>query len=215
MISPKDLNLPAKFGEYRQGQFETAAKIAGNDKYIYLLDAPTGSGKSLIAATVQRLIGKQMVYLCATKQLQDQILNDFSYARLLKGRSSYICNKYRNMFPEVSAEDCTNSKENPCPHDSECYYLKAKREAISAPLAVLNIAYFLSEANYIGTFTDIEYLTIDECDVMEDQLMNFIEVAITSKQLSELDIQPPKFKTKFESWVEWANEALNILNPRL
>jgi len=119
------------------------------------------------------------------------------------------------MFPEVSAEDCTNSKENPCPYDSECYYLKAKREAISAPLAVLNIAYFLSEANYIGTFTDIEYLTIDECDVMEDQLMNFIEVVITSKQLSELDIQPPKFKTKFESWVEWANEALNVLNPRL
>ncbi len=215
MLVPKDFQLPEKFTTFRPGQLEITAKIAASDKYAFLLDAPTGVGKSLIAAMVQRLRGTQIVYICTTKQLQDQLLHDFPYARTLKGRSNYPCLKYKDMFPRVTAEECRKSELNPCDFENQCPYLVAKREALRAPIAVLNTAYFLTEANYIGTFSNTEYLVIDEFDAIEDTLMSFVEVLITQKQLDKLEIDPPKLKTKFASWVEWSRTALNVLEPRL
>lgn len=215
MLTPQDLGLPLKFKEFRLNQFEIATKIATSPKYAYLLDASTGSGKSLIGATVQKLLNKNVVYVCTTKQLQDQILNDFPYARILKGRNAYPCNKYMKMFPEISAEDCSKTEVSSCNFENDCYYLRAKAAALSAPIAVLNTAYFLSEANYIGTFSNLEFLVIDEFDTVEEQLMSFIEVLITQRQLNELNLDKPKYSTKFDSWIEWANAAIKILIPRL
>lgn len=215
MLTPKDYSLPDKFPAFRGGQFEVSARVAVSQKYIYMLDAPTGVGKSLIAATVQRLLGKNILYVCTTKQLQDQLLSDFPYARTLKGRSNYPCLMYRGMFPRVTAEDCRHSESHPCDHKPACPYMIAKQEALRAPVAVLNTAYFLTEANYVGTFSGYEYVVIDEFDTTEDMLMNFIEVLITQRQLDNLRLDPPKFKTKFESWVEWSKEAVRILEPRL
>jgi len=214
MITPQDLDLPKKFTGFRQNQFEIAAKIAASQKYAYLLDAATGTGKSLIAATVQRLIGKNVVYTCTTKQLQDQILRDFPYARILKGKQSYKCLRFPRMYPEVSAEDCTHSDFKKCYHFDECPYRIAKNASLASPLAVLNLAYFLSEANYVGSFSGTEYLIVDEFDVVEDQLMSFVEVLITQKQLDDLQLDNPKYTTKFESWMEWAQAAIKILTPR-
>jgi len=215
VLTPADLSLPEKFGSWRPGQLQTAAKIAASQKYAFLLDAPTGSGKSLIAAAVQRILGKSVVYCATTKQLQDQLLHDFPYARTLKGRNNYPCLKYEKMFPRVSAEDCTHSKDNECKYHNKCPYMRAKREALAAPLAVLNIAYFLSEVNFVGAFSGCELLVIDECDTLEDQLMSFTQLVITQRQLNNLDISPPRYKTKFESWVEWARRALDNLIPQL
>ncbi len=215
MLTPKDLELPEKFTSFRPGQLEIATKIAVSKKYAYLLDAPTGVGKSLIAAAVQKLLGKQVVYVCTTKQLQDQLLKDFPYARTLKGRNNYPCAKYPKMFPRVSAAECTKTPAHPCAQEGECAYMIAKRAALSSPLAVLNTAYFLTEANYVEGFSGLDFLVIDEFDTVEDLLMGFIEVLITQRQLDQLELEPPKFKTKFESWIEWSKQAIGILEPRL
>lgn len=215
MLKPSEFGLPEKFTEFREDQFEIAAKITSSTKYAYMLDAPTGVGKSLIAALVQKLMEKKIVYLCTTKQLQDQLLHDFPYARTLKGRGNYVCLKYKNMYPRVTAEECSNTEVNPCEQLGACPYMVAKREALMAPLAVLNTSYFLTEANYVGTFSDQEMIVLDECDLLDDALMSFVDVTITQKQLDSLGLDPPKYKTKFDSWVEWANEAANVLKPRL
>ncbi len=213
---PADLQLPPKFKTFRNRQLEIAAKITHSQSYAYMLDAPTGVGKSLIAATVQRLLNQRLTYLCTTKQLQDQLLRDFPYAKQVKGRSNYRCLKYPSMFPNISAAECTHKPPmNECKYISACPYVVAKEEALHAPLAILNTAYFLSEANYVGGFSDASFLVIDEFDTLEDQLMGFIEVVITQKQLSRLDVAPPKLKTRFESWVSWANETLKALVPEL
>jgi len=215
MITPIMFDLPEKFSSFRENQFEVAAKIASSPKYCFMLDAPTGSGKSLVAATVQRLMEKQILYICTTKQLQDQLLHDFPYARTLKGRGNYPCLKFKNMYPRITAEECTNKESDPCPLKNACPYMVAKREALGAPIAVLNTSYFLTEANYIGTFSGQNMIVMDEADTLEDALMSFVDVTITQKQLDSLRLEPPKFKTKFESWVQWASEAAQILRPRL
>jgi len=214
-ITPSDFGLPEGFTEFRPNQLEVAAKIASTPKFAYMLDSPTGTGKSLIGATVQRLIDKKVVYVCTTKQLQQQLLQDFPYARTLMGRSNYRCLKYSNMYPRITAEECTNSETSPCEQMGACPYMIAKREALSAPLAILNTSYFLTEANYVGTFSDQDMVILDEGDTIEDNLMSYVDVTITKKQLDQLQLESPRYKTKFESWIDWANEAVGVLNPRL
>lgn len=208
MITPPDLELPEKFAEWRPGQLEISAKIAGSPKYAYLLDAPTGTGKSLIGAAVQRIVSKSVIYLCTTKQLQDQLLADFPYAKTLKGRNNYPCVPHLRDFPTITAEDCTHSQAKPCSDQNECPYIVAKRAAIRAPLAILNTSYFLHEANFVGGFSGRDLIIVDEFDTLEGQLMNFIEVLITKRQLDSLNLSPPRYKTKFEAWVDWANGAI-------
>lgn len=215
MITPSDLGLPSKFTEFRPNQLDIAMKAAASTKYAYLLDAATGTGKSLVAGTVQKLLGTRIVYTCTTKQLQDQILVDFPYARLLKGRNAYPCVRHRRMYPEVTAEDCSNTEARPCNHVNECIYLLEKEAALAAPLAVLNLSYFLHEANHVGQFSGAGFLVIDEFDSVEDQLMSFVEVSITQKQLDEIGLDEPKLVTKYESWLEWSRAALKIMRPRL
>ncbi len=206
MLTPDKLGLPEKFNSWRPLQLVSIVKIRQSEEYCFLLDAPTGSGKSLTGAAIQKMSGNRAVYLCTTKQLQDQLLADFPYARTLKGRGNYKCLNMPKLFPSISAEHCTNSDKRPCHKQGDCPYMVAKLEAARAPLAVLNTAYFLSETNYVqkSLFRGTDMLIVDECDTIEDQLMGFIQFIITQKQLDRLDVPPPKFKTKFESWVEWA-----------
>lgn len=169
--------------------------------WVYDITVPSGKFCT-VAATVHN---------CTTKQLQDQLLHDFPYARTLKGRNNYPCLKFRNMFPSITAEMCTHTETNECALRGGCPYLIDKRRALEAPLAVLNVAYFLSEANFVGGFSERGPLVVDEFDTIEDQLMSFVELAVTKKQLENLNIPPPKYKTKFESWVEWARPTYDEL----
>ena len=206
MPTPHQLGLPEHFEQFRPNQLETAAKIANDSHFAFLLEAPTGIGKTVISTTAQALLGKQAIHLVSTKQLQEQILADFPDARTLKGRANYPCEKFKNRFPEVNADLCTHTKQTPCPHLHTCAYTVAKRAALGAELAVLNVAYFLSEANFVGAFSGRDFMVADEIDSLENQLMSFVELTVFLRQIERLGLQPPKYKTKFESWVDWGKE---------
>lgn len=55
-----------------------------------LICAPTGIGKSHVAATVARSLGSSIV-ITAQKILQDQYVKDFSWLRSIKGKSNFPC----------------------------------------------------------------------------------------------------------------------------
>ena len=232
MKTPKQLNLPKKFQDWRPGQGELVEQIAGSPEEVFLLDAPTGTGKSLVGIAVHqtrvlsktgrevlaRLSGKpevtyehQCIFVTRTKQLQDQILQEFPGAKTMKGRANYPCLKHEKDFPNYSAEDCTHTEGNPCDkyRPYECPYFKAKRIAMKAPLAVLNTSYFLTEVNGPGMFSGPDLLIIDEIDTLESELMNFIQLKITTKQLNRFGLELPKDPHSLQGWLVWA-DALNI-----
>lgn len=213
--TPLGLKLPPKFAEWREHQLLSVMRVHGSSKDCFLLDAPTGSGKSVTAAAVQRLSKEKELYLCTTKLLQEQLLADFPYARTLFGRSNYPCAKAPHLFPSVSADSCTMDKLSNCSLSHRCPYMIAKRKALDADLAVLNMSYFLHEANYAGSFCGYNTVVIDEADTVEGQLMNFVELVVTKKQLDRLGIPPPRHKTKFESWVEWAHPTMAAASREL
>ena len=224
-LSPEDLGLPEKFSEFRPQQLMALERIARTDKKVILLQAPTGSGKTLIMAAMGRHLDTQVLYTCHTKQLQGQVIDDFPYAVELKGRANYFCLKGGYTCNECTSErgsssrrlcnDCkyqfcdfkTSGKEmDKCPCSSDCPYSLQKRRAKEADLAVLNMAYFLNEANYSGDFSGWPWVALDEGDLTENALMSFIEVTITAARIEQLRIAPPKKKTVAQAWVEWAED---------
>ncbi len=226
--NPKLADLPGWFQGLRDHQrvaireiltaYEEGAKCV-------VLDAPTGSGKTLIGETVRRLLrgvgglGGQSVcsYICSSKALQDQFIRDYPYARVLKGRSNYATELYPERFlnkDPLTCGDCTKSPGSGdsclwCNDVSGCPYEQAKSAALSGDLAVLNTSYFLAECNGPGRFSRGGLVICDEADCAEQELMSHVEVRISERRLKQYGLTTPKYVTKPESWAEWAEDALD------
>ncbi len=222
--NPLLADLPAWFKGLRDHQriaireiltaYEEGAKCV-------VLDAPTGSGKTLIGETVRRLLSgvgqvRSCSYICSSKALQDQFTRDYPYAKVLKGRNNYATELYPERFLNknpLSCGDCTKSPGNSdgcmwCTDTSVCPYEVAKGAALRSSLAVLNTSYFLSECNGPGRFSRGGLVIADEADCLESELMSHVEVRISERRLKQYGLTTPRFVTKPESWTEWAEEAL-------
>lgn len=85
--------LPEKFKEFRPHQIDAVNEVLehfDDGAHLVNVDAPTGAGKTLIGEAVRLLHpSRKALYVCTTKTLQDQFLEDFDYALLIKGRANY------------------------------------------------------------------------------------------------------------------------------
>jgi ATP-dependent DNA helicase DinG len=158
---------------------EEAVEAFNAGAEVVFMDAPTGSGKTLIGQRVAAELDMKALYICTDKQLQQQFADDFPYARQIKGRNNYRT-QYGNR--DVSADDCTAQTRDDscmwCDGYSSCPYQLAKSAAKQAPMAVLNTSYFLTTANYTKEFTPNELVIVDEADALESALMGFIEYTV-------------------------------------
>lgn len=196
-------------------QFET--------NQVVFLDAPTGTGKTLIADCVRQVVSPRAIYLCSSISLQHQFQRDFPNAAILKGRSNYPTLDYPNRFtpgsPQVSLScaDCNKRKDdrgykcNWCSDVKSCPYEKAKAGALRSELVCANSYYFLYEANYVGTLSKRGLVIVDEVDTLESVLLSFIQVEITENRMKEFKLPYPDKKTVMSTWIEWANECKEVV----
>lgn len=233
------IELPKWATEIRPHQMKALQEVletyqAGHS--IALLDAPTGAGKTLIGELVRQSLNCRAVYICSSINLQEQFAKDFPQAAVLKGRTNYATADSPSKFPELNAGDCQKQRadlpacfdcdpeyidfEIPhcqwCHPVKECPYEQAKAIAIRSPLVCTNTAYFLHEANYVGNLPLARQLIIvDEADLLEDNLLSFVEVRISKRRAEELGIEAPAKKTVEAAWVEWAIYAEQALKKAL
>lgn len=184
------------------------------DNAVVFLDGPTGTGKTLIAELIRLDQGLQALYICSDKALQDQFARDFPYAKVLKGRANYPT----QSNPNATAADCVaNKPTDPCFHcedgHSACPYQIAKREALAADLAVTNISYFLTEANYVGGFSGRDLIIVDEADTLESQLMGFVEYRVPIKYMEMARMEPPKKGARKTTIIQWMEEFVDTFEP--
>ena len=201
------------FSSWRPYQSETIKQILDSDNKVSILSAPTGSGKSLIAMSICKEYQRSL-YLCSTKMLQDQLTNDYPGIPILKGRNNYPC-AYNQMtsssFPQITCDDCIaeigEENENDC-KKSKCIYEIQKKIALKSQIAILNMTYFITEANFIGRFKECDMICVDECDLLEREMLRFVSLSISDRQMERFSLEPPQYKTKFEAWKVWVNKYL-------
>ena len=106
-----DDNFPME--EFREGQreaIEYAVDKFNAGKRVVIIEAPTGSGKSAIGMTIANMANRSY-YLTITKQLQDQLTQDFEEIVELKGRNAYPCTFYKREGAKLVTRKLLSQKE--------------------------------------------------------------------------------------------------------
>ena len=126
---------------------------------IYLLDAPTGSGKSIIAMIVSDFLiykGKRGYILASDLVLHQQYVNDFRKLQLwnwgnIKGVDNYNCavNGERFSVGDCKSKGLSYDAAESLPCFKHCGYLTSRKKAIRSPLALLTYPYGLIQRNYV------------------------------------------------------------------
>src|SRR5215469_5482042 len=105
-LNPLLEDLPPQFVSFRPHQITAVNQILRAFEMgarCVVLDAPTGSGKTLIAEAVRRMLRVETAaYVCSGKELQKQFEGDFPYSYLLMGRANYPTLNFADSFhPEA------------------------------------------------------------------------------------------------------------------
>ena len=154
-----------------------------------ILDAPTGSGKSIIAMYISNYLfekyQKSGYILTSNLALQDQYESDFYRFNQnnfisLKGYQNYTCSvsgtsvkdgfcrSYDLPMNQVKKLDCYDS----------CSYYKRRSGAINSPTALLNYQYWLVQKNYVqikfgfSSFKRRDFIIFDEAHNIDMILHN-------------------------------------------
>lgn len=149
--------------EFRPQQKEAILDIiaAYEDDHngIYLLDAPTGSGKSVIAMLFADFLafkGNRGYILASDLSLHEQYVKDFRKMQLwnwgnIKGVDNYKCVVNGEKF---SVGECKNkgtsyeaAESLPC--FKQCGYLTSRKKSIKSPVSLLTYPYALIQRNYV------------------------------------------------------------------
>lgn len=197
-----------------------------------VLTGSTGSGKSLLAMGIAQLHNEaetdpefqRVCYLVSSRPLQIQLEKDFPEAKIMWGRANFRCKKH----PRFNCGTCAVSIHNltvpvgepKMPKCRGCPYELAKRKVMNSKIQILNYAYFLTEANYVGQFSDYPLIVADESDMLERHLRSMVMVEFNEKTAQRLDLAPPKRKLASSAdaisfWKDWAVDSRDKVQQRM
>lgn len=201
-----EYQLPPWAKEVRPHQLQAVDEIVAAYKAgtkMVVLDAPTGSGKTLIAELVRQRVaaGGRTSYVCSSLTLQDQFAKDFPDAAVIKGRDNYP-----TVYGAHKASDCQGVSCSWCPSRAECPYERAKMRAAGSELACLNTTFQLYQSAYGNSFKDRNFIVFDECDMLEAELMGFSEVVVGAKAASQVGMKIPGPGARYETVLRWLRE---------
>ena len=215
--SPQGILPGTIFHEWRAHQRETVdwalEQFSEGKKYV-TLDAPPGYGKSLTGVAIGKLLGYSTLYVCSSKQLQDQIADDFPDCAVLKGRNNYPCLRTNG---NLSADMCSHVRGDPCDFriDDKCPYRVAKEIAMQSPLAVVNYSLFLLEANHVGGLSGRHFIVMDEADKLDDAIVSHATLTVRSRFLQSINLSPPDCVRTIEDWIHWGRTTLPNIDDQL
>ena len=173
---------------------------------LYLLDAPTGSGKSVIAMIVAGFLSHQKMrgYIIASDlTLQQQYEKDFLNFRLpwgsIKGVDNYMCvvNSDRFSVGECRMRNTSYEESEKLACFPQCGYLMSRKLAMATPVSLLNYSYWLIQRNYVEPkmidvgkgipFPKRDFTICDEAHKIPDIVQNHFSPKIDEKTQDKLE----------------------------
>jgi len=173
-----------------------------------------------------RLKGARLLYVVHTRQLQEQLARDFP-AAVIMGRANYptanashlACDACelrpgRRHCPHCCSPGCQGETPH-CDAAARCPYLRARREAEQADMAVTNTAYLLQDLEAGGSLADgCDLVVIDEVDELPAALVQHLALEIAPTDLELLQLPPPQDPLSIREWSLWVQAALAVLPER-
>jgi len=162
----------------RPNQIKALEWIAQQTSKHLILEAPVGSGKSLIGLTYSRWLaesGGSSFILTPQRILQKQYEHELDNTvhsetlSTLYGKSNYTC-VGRNTTCDVGSIIK--------PRCEYCPYSSAVRNATTTPNLVLNYKLALLLFEYTDIFDSRELLVLDECHTAEEHLCEFDAISV-------------------------------------
>ena len=167
---------------------------------VFLLDAPTGSGKSVIAMMFSDFMnhrGQRGYVLASDLSLHEQYVKDFRQLQNwnwgnIKGIDNYECDVNGEKFSvgHCATRGMSYEQAEKLECFKKCGYLQARKKAIRAPLSLLTYPYALIQRNYVEPqlqgsgrgvpFPQRDFVICDEAHKLLDIVQNHFSPIITS-----------------------------------
>lgn len=194
---------------------EAVQKWLSSDKKFFILEGPTGFGKSPIGIAAGSYAKTLPTYgqyepgayiLSPQKSLTEQYMNDFASNGLveLKGQANYYCPEF-----DMDCEAASTVFEDMHNHNTCHGYKPAKERFVNAPLGTTNFSYYIAETNSAHQLPDRTLLILDEGHNCEDIILGFTDTTITQKICDDYKTpRLPVFKEGDTARVrEWLNQT--------
>jgi Rad3-related DNA helicase len=198
----------------------------------FFVEAPPGVGKSAIAVALARWhyeraraegnpLNECRAYITTTTvNLEDQYMRSYRSGGLkqLHSAAHFPCsrrNKERLLLNCEEGRSISNTTKQACPGGRPCPYTIAKSEFSEAPYGILNAAYLLTEASYVGKLGTRGLLIADEGHTLSEALCNFLDFRLNPKTASALGLDFPYIAEngrEMETFLAWLKEKYK---PRL
>jgi ATP-dependent DNA helicase DinG len=220
-LLPCDLGLDnARYPSFHKAQLDTIYKVSGSPKRFKMIQAPTGTGKSLINVATAILEGARTLFLVHNKSLQDQ-LSEFSSIGLcdIKGHSHYACGRARKNSHPIDESIWSCEKDaglfTSHPQYSSCQYRPKVEWAKQCQLVSTNYAHWLSisrvdDGDRLGKF---DLLICDEAHLCHNLLVDHMKVTLSLSDLRRhLGISTwPENVYSNDYWGTWISYSLSQL----
>lgn len=187
---------------------------------VVILNAPTGSGKSLILDAAANMVDGDTFFTTPLNALVDQLENDeFIRDRVItmKGRNNYECIHPEDAGTTVDKAICQRQSGFECEMKGSCEYYGRKERALHHPEVVTNMSYLMAEGmvpEFVeGTFGDRRLLIVDECQNIDDFAMGFISFTVSERTVPEdvwnnITLPDDDLEDDMDSLVEWLETEL-------
>lgn len=205
----KTLDKPGRKFKFRKGQFEAIRKVIQcyQDGYNnVVIDAPTGTGKSIIAMIVSKVLnklGKSGYIVTSDLGLQNQYEEDFKYFKTGFGSVRGIDNYKCSLNGEIHSLGLCRSAgiKGKAKAELHCYntcpYFVARNYAIEADTSLLNYSFHLLQQNYVnrenngangkGPFTKRDFIIFDEAHKIDTIVQNHFAPVISMASIELLN----------------------------
>jgi len=191
---------------------------------FFLLDLPTGVGKSYLALMIADLytkknFGARFDIITNSKLLQDQYSNSFGSINDLKGKENYECETYGSSCAQGAEFGRLNKKScEGCPHTI------ARESFINGKISLTNFYLHILYALYMPKVLEnrgSNVLIVDECHTLDTVISDFISIKITETILKRLQIndkgtlQKLKSVKSIDSYVEFLEYLVDEIQPTI
>jgi ATP-dependent DNA helicase DinG len=163
-------------------EFEKGMKAG---KKFFIVDAPVGSGKSLMAMLAKKWYKNnvnskvKVDLITCTKNLQDQYKTDFPFLDNLKGKNNYRCEKHETTC-DVGAK-CNVANKEKCDF---CPHADSIQRWLMSEMSLTNFhthgVYSIYMPNLLETKKS-DFLIVDEAHGFEETINGFVSFVISKK----------------------------------